>query len=74
MIAVPRKTRPPQSPPTGVAEFEVKTIGASAVPLASSMPVLSTTSAEPGRPLIVVPGSMVSVAPVTNTWVSGASL
>jgi hypothetical protein len=71
MTPFPMMSKPPQSPgardPSALPE--VKTIGASAVPWASIRAPRRTHSELPavsGSPTMVVPGSMVSVAPLVT--------
>src|SRR5262245_48817245 len=56
-------TRPRQHPALGVAPMHVKTIGSRTVPLARIRASRDTTSDAPGAASILVPGSMVNVAP-----------
>ena len=58
------------SPPTESSRYEVKVIGATAVPCACSPPLTISREFTPVD-LIVVPGSSVSVAPVLAVRLPG---
>jgi hypothetical protein len=71
------KLRPSQSPGLGLASFDAKTIGLSAVPTATSEPRAgfgpvksAIRMAPPVLNFIVTPGSIVSVTAGCPAWVS----